>query len=166
MKHSDTPATSDSKANAKSQRQSLGLRMREARDCVGAPRNESAAYVGVSLSTFQSWEAGEREPDATKLGRFAQKYAISLDWLLFGTGTMRKEALSSSSMADKTVREEEGIAIIKMSVQAVEEWLHAQQRQMEPHHKAEIVAILFKYLRSRNQVNPLEIASLLAALAD
>ncbi|BAK76458.1 transcriptional regulator [Pseudogulbenkiania sp. NH8B] len=73
-----------------SSRSALGGRIREAREELGVPRNESSSVVGVSLSTFQAWEAGEREPDATKLSIFARHYGISADWLLFGEGPMRK----------------------------------------------------------------------------
>jgi DNA-binding XRE family transcriptional regulator len=53
-------------------------------------RIEAANVVGVSLSTFQAWEAGEREPDATKISIYAKKYGLAADWLLFGEGEMRK----------------------------------------------------------------------------
>jgi DNA-binding transcriptional regulator YiaG len=65
-------------------------RIREAREAMGVPRIEAANVVGVSLSTFQAWEAGEREPDATKISIYAKKYGLAADWLLFGEGEMRK----------------------------------------------------------------------------
>lgn len=70
------------------ERLALGERIRSARSALGVSRNEAANVVGVSLSTFQAWEAGEREPDATKLSALARQYGLAADWLLFGTGPM------------------------------------------------------------------------------
>ncbi|WP_258869295.1 XRE family transcriptional regulator [Aquitalea aquatica] len=83
-----------------SNRSALGSRIREAREAMGVPRIEAANVVGVSLSTFQAWEAGEREPDATKISIYAKKYGLAADWLLFGEGEMRKgstDKVASSS---------------------------------------------------------------------
>jgi len=70
------------------ERLALGERIRSARTALGVSRNEAANVVGVSLSTFQAWEAGEREPDATKLSALARQYGLAADWLLFGAGPM------------------------------------------------------------------------------
>lgn len=86
----DASALSGSNDKPENNRLLLGSRIREAREALGVPRNESANVVGVSLSTFQAWEAGEREPDATKLSTFARHYGLAADWLLFGDGPMRK----------------------------------------------------------------------------
>lgn len=80
-----------------SNRSALGSRIREAREALGVPRSEAASVVGVSLSTFQALEAGEREPDATKLSIYAKNYGLAADWLLFGEGAMRKGAADQSA---------------------------------------------------------------------
>lgn len=90
-----------------SSRSALGGRIREAREALGVPRNESSGVVGVSLSTFQAWEAGEREPDATKLSVFARHYGISADWLLFGEGPMRKGEAGEAAAIATTPQQEE-----------------------------------------------------------
>lgn len=70
------------------ERLALGERIRSARTALGVSRNEAANVVGVSLSTFQAWEAGEREPDATKLSALARHYGLAAEWVLFGAGPM------------------------------------------------------------------------------
>jgi transcriptional regulator with XRE-family HTH domain len=67
---------------------------------MGVPRIEAANVVGVSLSTFQAWEAGEREPDATKISIYAKKYGLAADWLLFGEGEMRKGSTEGTPSLD------------------------------------------------------------------
>lgn len=77
-------------------RSALGGRMREAREAMNASRSEASTVVGVSLSTFQAWEAGDREPDATKLSIFASHYGLSVDWLLYGEGAMQRRKLGGA----------------------------------------------------------------------
>lgn len=66
----------------------FGGRLRVSRETVGVSRVAAASTVGVSLSTFQAWEAGGREPDASKIAAYCKNYMISVQWLLFGEGPM------------------------------------------------------------------------------
>ncbi|MCB6182351.1 helix-turn-helix domain-containing protein [Leeia sp. TBRC 13508] len=62
----------------------LGGRLRDARERLSLSRSECADQIGVSISTLQAWEIGEREPDATKIARLARLYKVSTDELLLG----------------------------------------------------------------------------------
>ncbi|MCG9059443.1 helix-turn-helix transcriptional regulator [Laribacter hongkongensis] len=80
----------------------LGARLKEVRKARNVSRNEAAAAVGVSVSTMQAWEAGEREPDATKLSSFVRHYGVRADWLLFGDGGMFKPAAPTQAESPRS----------------------------------------------------------------
>lgn len=63
----------------------IGRRYHVARLALGLTEQEAADAHGVTLRTYRKWEAGGRQtnnPD--HLVRFAEKYDVSLDWLMVG----------------------------------------------------------------------------------
>ncbi len=71
--------------------QTLGERLRTVRDSLlNESRGVTAEKLGVSLVTLQNYENGAREPSATFVVDFAKLAGVELDWLLLGTGPMRK----------------------------------------------------------------------------
>lgn len=97
--YNESDSLSGSDEQPESNRKMLGGRIRAAREALGISRNEASSVVSVSLSTFQAWESGDREPDATKLSIYAKRYHISADWLLFGEGAMFKQMHHEDAMA-------------------------------------------------------------------
>lgn len=51
-------------------------------------RPEFSSIIGTSASTYGNWERGDSVPDAVIIGEIAQKTGASLEWLVFGTGSM------------------------------------------------------------------------------
>jgi phage repressor protein C with HTH and peptisase S24 domain len=72
----------------------IGERIREARGKM--PRKQFAELCGVSQSTIQNYEGGEREPGAEILIKIYEALNVNLAWLLTGTGPK----LIGSSLAD------------------------------------------------------------------
>jgi transcriptional regulator with XRE-family HTH domain len=61
----------------------MGGRMRALRVARGLRVNVVAKTIGVSRTTYSDWEAGHvKNPDTTKLGKFATLTDCTLDWLL------------------------------------------------------------------------------------
>lgn len=60
----------------------LGARLKELRDIRGLTQRELAAKLNVSPSTIALYELGKREPDADMLGRLAEFFGVSIDYLL------------------------------------------------------------------------------------
>lgn len=83
----------------------IGKRIRFIREENKLSRNHVAELLGVSLSTLQAWENGEREPSATHVVRLASILSSSVDFLLIGTqGSLAAHTApvmaSSSSITD------------------------------------------------------------------
>jgi hypothetical protein len=66
----------------------VGLRLRVTRIARGVTERDAADTCGVTLTTYQRWEAGGEPRNWLRtLGSFAEKYDVSLAWLAFGAGT-------------------------------------------------------------------------------
>jgi transcriptional regulator with XRE-family HTH domain len=61
-----------------------GHRLRVIRAALGLTEREAAAAHGVTLRTYRRWEAGAR-PRHVGVA-FAERYDVSLDWLVLGKG--------------------------------------------------------------------------------
>lgn len=55
-------------------------------------QKEVGEALGMNYSTLSNYELGRTEPDIETLGRLADYYGISLDWLL-GTGIKKNTEL-------------------------------------------------------------------------
>lgn len=91
MTNTDINPFSGLENKPENERTALGRRLREARESQLVSRNQVAKVLGTSLSTVQAWEAGDREPDSTKLSLFSRHFGIAANWLLFGVGPMKTE---------------------------------------------------------------------------
>ena len=45
-------------------------------------QEDAAAYFGVSLSTYQKWEQGQGMMNGAQLREIAEKYGVTVDYLL------------------------------------------------------------------------------------
>lgn len=58
------------------------MKLKKAREDAGYTQREIADILQVSKSTIASWEIGRTEPDIENLGKLADFYLVSLDWLV------------------------------------------------------------------------------------
>src|SRR4051794_30459416 len=61
-------------------RQTLGDRLRIAREYVGLKQEEVARHVGIPRSALSNIEAGQRKVDALELARLAKLYQRPVSW--------------------------------------------------------------------------------------
>lgn len=57
-------------------------RVQQLRESLGLSQQEFAARIGVSRSTYASWESGHRSPELAHLEAIADYGGASVDWLL------------------------------------------------------------------------------------
>ncbi|MGN1346450.1 MAG: helix-turn-helix domain-containing protein [Eubacteriales bacterium] len=57
-------------------------KLKEIRKREGITQQEAARRLGVSLGAVGNWESGKRTPDAEMLGRIADTFGVSVDYLL------------------------------------------------------------------------------------
>lgn len=58
------------------------IRLRELRISKGFTMKQVGLALGLAESTISLYETGKREPDIATLGRFADLYGVSVDYLL------------------------------------------------------------------------------------
>jgi len=73
----------------------FGQRLRELRNLRGISQNELSKHIGVSKSSVNMYERGEREPGFETLEAIADFFNVNMDYLL-GRETM-KDAISNYS---------------------------------------------------------------------
>jgi len=61
-------------------------RLKEARNMSGFTQDEVAREVDTTQINISRYETGDREPDIETIGRLAEFYGVSIDWL-FGLGS-------------------------------------------------------------------------------
>lgn len=61
-------------------------RLRELRKDFGLSQERLAQDLGIAVFTVQKWERGSFLPGAKALIAIAEKYGVSLNWLLLGEG--------------------------------------------------------------------------------
>lgn len=64
--------------------QSIGARLRAARERSGDSRESAALRMDISPVSLQRYESGRREPGALVIVAFARRYDVTTDWLLLG----------------------------------------------------------------------------------
>ena len=67
-------------------RDTLGGRIGRAREITGMTGEEAAVQLGVTLETWENWEADREEPRANRLAMLAGFLNVSASWLLYGIG--------------------------------------------------------------------------------
>jgi len=83
-------------------REVFSQRLKKARENTGFTQREVARDTGISQPSIAQYETGAREPDIETLGRLAEFYGISLDWLL-GIGAKNNFELDGISRAKNSV---------------------------------------------------------------
>lgn len=64
----------------------FGDRLAAAREATGMSQSDLARRLGVKLQTLRAWEDDQSEPRANRLQMLSGLLAVSLPWLLTGTG--------------------------------------------------------------------------------
>ena len=67
---------------------SIGERLREARENKAMDQTTLADKAGVVARTLQRWEKGEQVPDGVSITRLAKATGVQASWLLTGEGDM------------------------------------------------------------------------------
>lgn len=67
----------------------FGKKLRQARVEAGYTQQQIQEILNINRATLSRYESGEREPDFETLGKLADFYVVSVDWLL-GTKGMNK----------------------------------------------------------------------------
>lgn len=62
------------------------LKLAKARKEAGYSQRQVASLLGISKSTIASYEAGRTQPDIETLGKLADFYVVSIDWLVGTVG--------------------------------------------------------------------------------
>lgn len=62
----------------------LGKRLKHAREQKGIKQNHAAKKIGVAPSTLAGYEKDFRDPDSDTLAKLAEMYDANLDYLLTG----------------------------------------------------------------------------------
>ena len=60
----------------------LAERLKECRKVKNVTQSEAARYLGIELRTYQRYESGQREPNASILAKMADLFEVSTDHLL------------------------------------------------------------------------------------
>lgn len=88
----------------------VAKRLREARGFYDENQKEMAARLGAPYRTYQGWENGVAPPSLDVLNRLVE-LGFNADWLLAGTGPMRRPEEDASFQA-VVVREAPGLVSI------------------------------------------------------
>lgn len=62
--------------------ETFSARLKQAREETGYTQREIAQIIGISKSTIASYEMGRTEPKIEILGKLADFYGVSADWLI------------------------------------------------------------------------------------
>lgn len=88
--------------------ETLGMRIRQARDARGLSARQLATRISVRPSTLEKWERGSSEPRANKLLILAGILGVPLLWLLNGNASASADydvrVSQTSAMARKLER--------------------------------------------------------------
>lgn len=63
-------------------KEGFASKLKSAREKTGFTQREVAKEIKISHSTIANYETGRTEPDIENLGKLADFYGISLDWLV------------------------------------------------------------------------------------
>jgi len=66
-------------------REIFGQRMKEARETKGMTQIEVEVETGIKRTSLSRYESNKREPDIETIGKLAELYEVSIDWI-FGLG--------------------------------------------------------------------------------
>lgn len=81
-------------------RQEIGNRLKNAREDCAYSRNRVAAEVGIGTTTLQQWETGTREASIETIGKLAELYCVSSQYLIFGETSAQPDRISTPQPTD------------------------------------------------------------------
>jgi len=80
-----------SRAPAETDRQTLGERLRTAREYVGLKQEDVARHLSIPRSALSNLEAGQRKVDALELKQMAKLYQRPVSWFTGEDGSISEE---------------------------------------------------------------------------
>lgn len=102
-------------------------------------QNEMAGRFGMTLRSYQRYEAGERVPPMVVLGKIAKDYKTTVDWLLTGEEPMiRKPDIPGAQ------QKEIDFTLMKEVIESVEGIFQKQRLHLSPRKKAELIILLYE----------------------
>ncbi len=108
-------------------RDTLGGRIGRAREMTGMTGEEAAVQLGVTLETWENWEADRVEPRANRLAMLAGFLGVSTTWLLYGIG----ESPASGDHSEIIAELEEKLALIQDQHAKTAEAIQAMKATIE-----------------------------------
>lgn len=63
-------------------KETFGKKLKQARLDAGYTQNQIKELLNIGRSTLSLYETGRREPDIETLGKLADFYCVSIDWLV------------------------------------------------------------------------------------
>ena len=108
-------------------RDTLGGRIGRAREISGMTGEEAAVQLGVTLETWENWEADREEPRANRLAMLAGFLNVSASWLLYGIG----ESPSSGDYSEVLAELEERLAFVEENHAKTAEAIEAMKASIE-----------------------------------
>lgn len=63
-------------------KETFGDKLKQARNDAGYSMQQIEDILGIKKNTLSRYETGKREPDIETIGRLADFYEVSLDWLI------------------------------------------------------------------------------------
>lgn len=69
--------------------ETFAQKLAQARKDAGYSQRQMADFMKISKSTIASYETGRTQPDIETLGKLADFYEVSTDWLIGTKGTNR-----------------------------------------------------------------------------
>ena len=112
----------------------LADRFRALRSKVNLSQKDFAQSIGVSQSVIAEIERGSREPSRSVLVAIAEKYQVSLDWLLLGVGSsdsvQRKENPEVEALKKEIALLEDKIRELEAENKKISQELLDRMRQL------------------------------------
>jgi len=112
----------------------LAYRFRTLRSKTNLSQKDFAQSIGVSQSVIAEIERGSREPSRSVLVAIAEKYQVSLDWLLLGVGSIdsvqRKENPEVEALKKEIALLEDKIRELEAENKKISQELLDRMRQL------------------------------------
>lgn len=123
------------------QKQSVGLRIKEARSALGLTQKELCDKTGMPLQSLRGYELSHRTPGGDAI-EYLVRIGINANWLLTGEGEMLLSDVQprpASSISPPGFDRSRFL----LAIEAVEEGLEAADRTMSPDKKAELFLAVY-----------------------
>ncbi|MDN5665108.1 MAG: helix-turn-helix domain-containing protein [Psychrobacter sp.] len=96
-------------------RKEIGERLRIAREECMYSRQKASSYAGVGTTTLQQWETGSREASIETIGKLAEEYGVTPQYLIFGDDAAIPDVTAMDTAQGISV--EEAIDTLKAMIQ-------------------------------------------------